>query len=68
MLFTGRSYVQGEVKKYFTEAIIIPVSPTDKDIRVYLGARLDRDTEPDAMDDDLRNDIMRMIPKFFSEM
>jgi len=67
MLFTGRSHVQGEVEKYFTRAIIISVSPTNDDIRVYLGARLDRDTEPDAMDDDLRNDIMRMIPEKLSE-
>ena len=68
MLFTGRCHVQGEVKEYFAEATVIPVSPTDDDIRVYLGVRLGRDTEPDAMDDDLRNDIMRMIPKSFSEM
>ena len=67
MLFTGRSHVEGEVKKYFTEAIIIPVSPIDDDIRVYLGARLERDTEPDAIDDDLRNGIMRMIPEMVSE-
>jgi len=67
MLFTGRSHIQGEVKKYFTEAIIIPVSPTIDGIRVYLDARLDRDTEPDAMNEDLRSDIMRMIPKMISE-
>ena len=68
MLFTGRCHVEGELKEYFAEATVIPVSPTDDDIRVYLGARLDKDTELDAMDDDLRNDIMRMIPKSFSEM
>ena len=68
MLFTGRSYIQGEVKSYFNRAIIISVSPTDDDIRVYLGARLDKDTEPDAMDDDLRSDIMRMIPEKLSEV
>ena len=67
MLFTGRCHVEGEVKEYFTEAIIIPVSPTDDDIRVYLDARLDRDTESDAMDAVLRNDIMRMIPEMISE-
>ena len=67
ILFTGRCHVQGEVEKYFTEAIIIPVSPTDDDIRVYLGARLDKDTELDAIDADLRSDIMRMIPEKLSE-
>ena len=67
ILFTGRCHVEGEVKKYFTEAIIIPVSPTDDDIRMYLDARLGRDMEPDAMDAGLRNDIMRMIPEMISE-
>ena len=67
ILLTGRSHIQGEVKKYFAGAIIIPVSPTDDDIRVYLDARLDRDTEPDAMDAGLRNDIMRIIPETISE-
>ena len=68
VLFTGRSHVQEEVKRYFAEAILIPISPTGDDIRVYLGARLDRDTEPNAMDGDLRKDIMRIIPKMISEV
>ena len=57
-----------EVKKYFAESIIVPVSPTKDDIRVYLDVRLDRDTEPHAMDDDLRRDIMRIIPETISEV
>ena len=68
VLFTGRSHVAEEVKKYFAEAIIIPISPTESDIRVYLDVRLDRDTEPDAMDNDLRRDIMRIIPETISEV
>ena len=68
VLFTGRSHVADEVKKYFAEAIIVPVSPTKDDIRIYLDARLDGDTEPDAMDDDLRRDIMRIIPETISEV
>ena len=68
VLFTGRSYVQEEVKRYFAEAAIIPVSPTGDDIRVYLDARLDRDTEPDAMDCDLRRDIMKIIPEMIAEV
>ena len=67
ILFTGRSHVQREVEKYFTGATIIPVSPTDDDIRAYLGVRLDRDTEPYAMDDDLASDIMRIVPEMISE-
>ena len=68
VLFTGRSHVADEVKKYFVEAIILPVSPTEDDIRIYLDARLDGDTEPDAMDNDLRRDIMRIIPETISEV
>ena len=55
------------MEKYFTGATIIPVSPTDDDIRAYLGVRLDRDTEPYAMDDDLASDIMRIVPEMISE-
>ena len=68
VLFTGRSHVAEEVKKYFAESIIVPISPTEDDIRVYLDVKLDKDTEPRAMDDDLRRDIMRIIPKTISEV
>ena len=68
VLFTGRSHVEEEVKKYFTGVITVPVSPTEGDIRVYLDARLDRDTEAHAMDDDLRRDIMRVIPEMISDV
>jgi len=33
-----------------------------------LGSRLDRDPEPYAMDDDLRGDIMRIIPDVISDV
>ena len=68
VLFTGRSHVEEEVKRYFTKVITVPVSPTEGDIRVYLDARLDRDIEPHAMDGDLRRDIMRIIPEMISEV
>jgi len=68
VLFTGRPHVEEEVKKCFTKVITVPVSPTEGDIRVYLSARLDRDTGPYAMDDDLRKDIMRIIPEMISEV
>ena len=68
VLFTGRSHVEEEVKKYFPKVITVPISPTEGDIKVYLDARLDRDAENNAMDDDLRRDIMRIIPEMISEM
>ena len=68
VLFTGRSHVEEEVKKYFTEVITAPVSPTEGDIRVYLDARLGKDADHNAMDDDLRRDIMRIIPEMISDV
>ena len=68
VLFTGRPHVEDEVKKYFTNAITVSVSPNAGDIRVYLDARLDGDPEPYAMDDDLRRDIMRIIPEMISKV
>ena len=68
VLFTGRSHAAEEVKKYFAEAIIVLVTPTEDDIRVYLDVRLDRDTESNAMSNDLRRDIMRIIPETISEV
>jgi len=38
------------------------------DIIHYLHTRLDEDTTPDAMDADLRADILRKIPEDISEM
>ena len=68
VLITGRPHVVDEVKKYFTNVITVPISPNAGDIRVYLDARLDGDPEPYAMDDDLRRDIMRILPKMISEV
>ena len=68
VLFTGRSHVADEVEKYFAEAITVSVSPTENDIKVYLGVRLDRDTEPTAMDNRLRRDIIRIILETISEV
>ena len=68
VLFTGRSHVEKDVKKFFTEVTTVPVSPSKSEIRVYLDARLDRDPDPDVMDDNLRRDIMRIIPEMISQV
>ena len=47
---------------------MIPVIPTIRDIKRYLEMRLDRDTTPGAMDDNLRAEIMRVIPGTISQM
>jgi len=49
-------------------AVQIPISHTCGDIPTYLEMRLDTDTDSNAMDDELRADIMRIIPEKISEM
>jgi len=65
---TGRPHIENEIVKYFRQAVLIPLSPSTGDIKSYLKMRLDRDTDPDAMDEELRGDIMRIIPEKVSEM
>jgi len=67
VFLTGRPHIEDEILKYFSGALRIPLSSTDADIKSYLKMRLDGDTDPNAMDDVLRADIMRIIPKI-SEM
>jgi len=65
---TGRPHIDDEIVKFFSNALRIPLSPTPGDIKSYLEMRLDRDADPHAMDDELRADIMRIIPEKISEM
>ena len=68
LFLTGRPHVGDEIMKYFGKVMRIPVSPTRDDVRSYLEMRLNSDTDPDVMDDELRADIMRVIPEKISEM
>ena len=68
IFLTGRPHITGSVHKYFTRAIVIPISPNTGDIKDYLERRIDRDDEPEAMDDDLRRDIVTTILNKMSDM
>ena len=68
VFLSGRPHILDEIKRYFTDAIMIHVIPTIEDIERYLRMRLDRDTTPSAMDDKLRAEIMRVIPGTISKM
>jgi len=69
LFLTGRPHVWAELKRYFDEELfVIPIKPTKEDIRRYLALKLEEDTDPDAMDSDLKDDIMRRIPDSISEM
>jgi len=68
VFLSGRPHIRNEIERSITEAIMILVIPTIEDIERYLKMKLDRDTTPDAMDDDLRAEIMRVIPGTISQM
>ena len=59
IFLTGRPHVEEAIQRYFAKAIVIPISPHQNDIRNYLEMRLDRDDEPEAINNDLRADIVR---------
>ena len=68
IFLTGRHHVKEAIQRYFTKVVVIPVSPNEGDIRNYLEMKLDRDDEPEAMDSDLRADIVRVIVEKMSDM
>ena len=68
IFLTGRPHVKETVQRYFTEAVAIHISPNQDDIRNYVEMRLDRDDEPEAMNKDLRADIVKMILDEMSDM
>jgi len=61
IFLTGRPHVGEDVQRYFSRAVVIPISPNPNDIQNYVEMRLDRDSEPEAMSNDLRVDIVRVI-------
>ena len=68
IFLTGRPHITGSVHKYFTGAAVIPITPNTDDIRDYLNMRLEEDDEPEAMDDELRADIVKCIVDKMSDM
>ena len=68
IFLTGRPHVGGAIQRYFAKVVEIPVSPNTDDIRNYLEMKLDRDGEPEAMDKDLRADIVKEILEKMSDM
>ena len=68
IFLTGRPHVREDIQRYLTRAVVIPISPNTHDIRNYLKMRLDRDAEPEAMNNNLRADIVRVILERISDM
>ena len=67
VLITGRPHIEDEIARCFNKTLRIPLSPTNRDIHGYLEMRLGGDSIPNSMDDDLRADIIRIIPEKISE-
>jgi len=68
IFLTGRPHVSVSIQRYFPEAPVIPIIPSRDDVRDYLDMRLDSDDEPEAMDSDLRADIIKVILDKMSDM
>jgi len=68
IFLTGRPHVKEAILRYFSKAVVIPVSPNQDDIRSYIEMRLDRDEEPEVMDNNLRSDIVKMVLEKMSDM
>ena len=68
IFLTGRPHVREDIQKYFSKVVVIPISPNPDDIRNYVEMRLNRDAEPEAMSNDLRADIVRVILEKISDM
>jgi len=68
VFMTGRSHIGAVVGRGLGgRAASLSVKPKDGDIVTYLRTRLRKDTTPEAMDNFLKNDIMKSIPGDISE-
>ena len=69
IFITGRLHVVPEIGRRLARRVTsISISPKRDDIISYLRSKLDEDTNPDAMDSSLVEDIMEKIPEDVSEM
>ena len=69
IFLTGRQHIRGEVEKHLgARAAIRSITPTEDDIVVFIRAKLKEDTIPDAMNESLEEEIIKIIPETVSEM
>ena len=68
LFMTGRQHIREEVGRYFTGGAEIRIMPSEEDIKKYLCMRLSNDTQPNIMNDSLREEILTTIPERISEM
>jgi len=69
LFLTGRSYIRGEVQSILAKAAtLMEIKPNRDDIVTYILAKLEEDTNKDAMNASLRADILERVPAMVSEM
>ena len=68
IFLTGRPHVREAIQRNFLGVVEIPISPNTNDVKSYLQMKLDRDEDPEAMDDGLRSDIVKTILDKVSDM
>ena len=69
MFLTGRPHIEAEVAKRLSgRGTVIRITPQRQDILSYLHHRLEEDTMPEAMNSNLKADILEKICKDVSEM
>ena len=68
IFLTGRPHVEQDIQRYFPTASVVPISPNMDDIKNCLEMKFDRDIYPEAMNDDLRAAIVRIILEKVSDM
>jgi len=69
LFLTGRPQVRTEVEDYLPEeADMVAIEPTSEDIGRYIEERLKEDLDKSTIDEGLREEIRRVIPKRVSGM
>jgi len=68
VFLTGRPHIQDEMKRHFSEAITISITPTAVDIKNYLKMKLDQDPTPKEMNYSLRAEILEVISTKIPQM
>ena len=69
LFLTGRPQIRAEVEEYLPRAAyMVTIEPTSDDIRRYIEERLSEDLDKSMIDEGLREEIRRVIPKRVSGM
>ena len=68
IFLTGRPHVKRDIQRYFPMAAVVHVSPNTNDIKDCLEMKFGRDAYPEAMNDNLRAAIVKIILEKASDM